>query len=139
MPEPSDPGFLTIVNEFGSGVTLFFLLSGFSVTLSNVERVEDPGWLRGYVIKRTFRIMPLWWLMIGINLLNQYCKFGIDQNIYEIFTNIVPIFGMITGKNESLVWVEWTISAEIIFYMILSILFVFLGSKITSWISMVII
>ena len=47
MPPYSDVGALTVFHEFGAGVTLFFLLSGFSLTLSNIEKVQDRGGPKG--------------------------------------------------------------------------------------------
>lgn len=133
MEPVADIGALTIVNEFGAGVTLFFLLSGFSLTLSNVDKVNEPGWLKGYMIRRIFRIMPLWWLILAITVGYHYFRFGKIYSVGEVMRNLVPVFSFAPGHHESIVWAGWTIGVEIIFYALFPLLIIMLGRSLIGW------
>jgi len=71
-PVITDVGWMSFVSQFGAGVTLFFVLSGFSLSLSNYQHIDKVGWLRGYSIKRIARIIPVWYAFIAITWLNHY-------------------------------------------------------------------
>lgn len=137
MPPVADVGSLTIVREFGAGVTLFFLLSGFSLTLSNLNLTNEEGWVKGYYVKRIFRIMPLWWLLVIVTLTYHYVKFGKTYQIGEIARNVVPLFGFAPGHHESIVWAGWTIGVEVIFYTVFPLLIIMLGGSIIRWLAAV--
>lgn len=133
MPPYSDVGALTVFHEFGAGVTLFFLLSGFSLTLSNIEKVQERGWTKSYTLKRFFRIAPLWWFMVLLTMGYHYLEYGKIYSMGEIIRHIVPIFGLSPGHHESFVWAGWTIGVEVIFYTVFPILLAVLGRSILSW------
>src|SRR3978361_2344890 len=55
-----------VATHFGLGVHLFFALSAFSLAWANPEAASRPG---PYLMKRFFRIAPLYWLLAGVLLL----------------------------------------------------------------------
>lgn len=133
MAPVADVGVLKIVNEFGSGVTLFFILSGFSLTLSNAGQTEQPGWIRSYAIKRFFRIAPLWYFMVAVSGVYQYFEYGAPFKAGPLSWHILPIFGFIPGEHASRVWAGWTIGVEVIFYTIFPLLLATLRLNILGW------
>jgi peptidoglycan/LPS O-acetylase OafA/YrhL len=129
----SDPGFFSIVHEFGAGVTLFFLLSGFSLVLSNAEKTESPGWIRGYALKRFFRIAPLWYFMIAVSVIFHFFQYGKVYTVGELARHILPLFPFAPSLHESLVWAGWTIGVEIIFYCAFALLAPTLRLNLVGW------
>ena len=57
--------FSVVKSHFGLSVPLFFVLSGFSLMYSTSRYVGRDGWLQVYLIKRFFRIAPLFYVMIA--------------------------------------------------------------------------
>lgn len=51
---------------FPDGVSLFFSLSGFLITRSLIEHVENGGWLLHYWLKRVIRTMPPFFVALGL-------------------------------------------------------------------------
>ncbi|MBC7284272.1 acyltransferase family protein [Hoeflea sp.] len=86
-----DTGSLKIVHFLGSGVQLFFILSGFSLALFNFERVDKIGWLRGYALRRMGRILPLWWLFIAIPIVFQGIWHDKSYNWATVLYFVVPM------------------------------------------------
>lgn len=134
MGEGANPGALSVVHQFGAGVTLFFILSGFSLCLSNFERMDRAGWLRGYAIKRAARILPVWWLFIAITIVFRVLFLdGRWHSPDAILFSVVPFFPIVSGFEESLVWAGWTIGVEVMFYLIFPLLLVMLRAHYKAW------
>jgi peptidoglycan/LPS O-acetylase OafA/YrhL len=48
------------------GVQLFFILSWFTLFLSMEQRRDEAHPLRNFFLRRAFRLVPLYWLMLGV-------------------------------------------------------------------------
>lgn len=107
-----------------TGVTLFFILSGF--LLSRPYLVEAGGGARvnrsAYFIRRFFRIMPLYVIAVGAAVATrtnsplEMAKLALP---YLCFLQLVP--GAATPMPlESLVW--WSLATEVQFYLLLPLL-----------------
>lgn len=114
VPPPASIMWLT--DTFGSSVRLFFLLSAFSLMYSTLPSTGAPDWIRGYAVKRFFRIAPAFYLMIVLTLLwNHYLR-GTKTEIGEIILNLSFLFGLVSDRQTSIVLGGWTIGSEVIFY-----------------------
>lgn len=64
-----EPSWLYSVSQFGwTGVDLFFVLSGFLIASQIFEEIKktDSFSYRNFFIKRCFRILPAYWLVVAI-------------------------------------------------------------------------
>jgi peptidoglycan/LPS O-acetylase OafA/YrhL len=73
LPAFTKPAFITlppifdhIVPILGNCVPLFFVISAFSLTYAHDKSVGRDGWIGPYLIKRIFRIGPLFWADGGL-------------------------------------------------------------------------
>lgn len=113
------PVLVWIIWSLWFGVPLFFILSAFSLLYAHESDVGKHGWVRDYLIKRIFRIAPLFWFMIII-----YCIFVWNKptpwNV--IIANTIFYFNFIPSIHESIVAAGWTVGVEMPFYLCLPLL-----------------
>jgi peptidoglycan/LPS O-acetylase OafA/YrhL len=123
MPRPSlvVPDWLRgIVGFGGSGVTLFFIISGFSMCLSWKRQAEVARPIRSFYISRIARIAPLFyfWLVLAI-LRDAVFKGPADQHgAFEIGANVLFLFNLYGPIQTGIVWASWTIGVEMLFYLV---------------------
>lgn len=102
------------------GVSLFFIISGFSLTLSYYRKFDrfDARILKDYFFKRFARIYPLYWLVVILFLTSLLIGDKIFPSIEQIILNLTisfVLFGHYTGFTAG----SWSIGMEIIFYLLL--------------------
>lgn len=68
----------------GTGVTLFFVLSGYLITylLLTEYKVENKINIKDFYIRRLLRIWPLYFFTIAINLLYAYFTFTLSTDFF---------------------------------------------------------
>jgi len=106
------------------GVFVFFLVSGYIIPAS----LERKGSVRGFWVSRAFRLYPLYLLGIGISLLAWKTGLGPihgadTQPKTWIYSLPFMMSNMLDGANVPNV--IWTLSFEMVFYLLLSSLFTF--------------
>jgi peptidoglycan/LPS O-acetylase OafA/YrhL len=106
-------------NKGARGVQLFFLLSAFTLFASSHERfMTELSPKRDFYIRRVFRILPLWWLIILIFSLKDNWTFP------QALPSIFMYFGFIRFMPHSEVHpIGWTIFVEVTFYILLPLIF----------------
>src|SRR5690242_18430938 len=115
IPHLDVPAFLPwIASHFGLGVHLFFALSAFSLAWANPRAAERPG---PYLIKRVFRIAPLYWLMAGLILL-----LGAWPGPGRVAAEFAFAFNFVPAWAGGLVPAGWTVGVEMPFYLALPLL-----------------
>lgn len=122
------PDFYTFqftVFEPGSfGVNIFFLCSGFVIPLS----LERNGSLKRFWIQRFFRLYPLYWLSIALVLLFSYMGLAVGEpgldgaQPWTLLAN-VTMMQMFLGFPHML-GVYWTLTFEMLYYVLISVIFV---------------
>lgn len=111
------------INAGAQGVQLFFMLSAFTLFNSSQARYRTDRYpIIAYYIRRAFRILPFWCLMVI------YFAFvnGVLTDIPRIVTNISFVFGFVRFKEGvELIPGGWSLFSEETFYLLLPLIFVF--------------
>lgn len=98
-----------------AAVCLFFVLSGYLV-FATLERHRGRGgdWIKRFYLSRAFRILPLWWLSLGLTHLLTPIK------LPSLLLNATLLSGFVSFMPEWFpISVAWTLFVEEIFYLFL--------------------
>ncbi|MBD2767993.1 acyltransferase [Hymenobacter sp. BT664] len=109
----------------GSGVTLFFVISAFTLCLTMDGRQNAPYSTRNFYVRRILRIVPLYYMWLAI-------RFALDWGLtftafraYKVPLLLYAVFGysFVPGHQEGLVWASWALGIEVIFYLLFPFVF----------------
>src|SRR5436305_5453654 len=114
------------------GVFVFFLISGYIVPAS----LERKGSVRTFWVSRLFRLYPLYLLAVGIAVALYFARFGSIRGedsdpATSILSQLLMMSNVLQGKN--LPNVVWSLSYEMVFYLLLTALFIARVHKRSSW------
>jgi len=123
--------FETIIHTAAGGVLLFFSLSAFSLLYGYSSRLYDEPSLRRFCVRRAFRILPLFYVMLFIYVARDRYFYATPVAVSDIIINIVFLFPFLPGKHESLVWAGWSLGVEWMFYLTFPI-FALIARSITA-------
>ena len=105
----------------GSGVDIFFVLSGFIITYSNQQYICKFSSILKYLRKRIIRIFPIYWLIISLLLLMQMVLPSFYRTHYQ-FTSINLLYTYLLLPNHNMVnGVSWTLTNELFFYILFTV------------------
>ena len=107
-----------IVFSGGTGVTLFFVVSAFTLCYSIHARSDEPKQIYRFYLRRIFRITPLFYMWIAITLIRDYYFYNVSHNLGQILLSVFFIFNFIPGKETGFVWASWTLGVEMLFYLV---------------------
>ena len=97
----------------GVGVVVFFLISGYIIT-QVLQRESAPEFL----LKRAFRIYPLYLVAVGIEFLILRSH---GQGVgWQTLLQQMLLVGDFFGTPYALAGVEWTLRLEILFYLLMA-------------------
>jgi len=116
------PGWLgSTILVGGSGVTLFFLISAFSLCLTG--DTADRSWRDStrFWLRRYFRIAPLYYIALLYTVVTTWHPF-VRPSAGAIVANVLLVFGMIPGLHGSLIMGGWSIGVEMLFYAVFPLL-----------------
>jgi peptidoglycan/LPS O-acetylase OafA/YrhL len=118
-------------SEFGAqGVEMFYIISGFVMTLSLTRKKYRIGNLGRYLLKRALRILPLYWSVILSIVVIQLVLWGNAPDGKTIFANLFFLAGAIEG-TEWLNLVFGTLGVEVQFYLLLGLIFPLIRRNLT--------
>jgi peptidoglycan/LPS O-acetylase OafA/YrhL len=114
------------------GVFVFFVISGYIVPSS----LERKGSVRTFWVSRLFRLYPLYLLAVGIAvalyLMHVGSLRGEDSDpTTSILSQLLMMSNVLAGQN--LPNVVWSLSYEMVFYLLLTALFIARVHKSSSW------
>lgn len=107
----------------GTGVTLFFLVSAFSLFYTMPLRLKESSPILSFYLHRFFRIAPLFYFLIAATYLRDILVFGVWHGPGEVLASVLFVFNLIPMGQEGFVWASWTIGIEIVFYAVFPLLY----------------
>ncbi|GIE87791.1 acyltransferase family protein [Actinoplanes regularis] len=120
--------------DFGRyGVLLFFVVSGYVIPMS----LERHGSLRRFWVGRLFRIYPAYLLAGGVSLILVFAGWQrLEPTFYK--DTVATVLGHVTMLSDllgmrTLTRPMWTLSYEMIFYLIVAGLFVWRRHRDSAW------
>lgn len=99
----------------GCGVVVFFLVSGYIIPF--VLQAEST---RDFIIKRVFRIYPMYIVAVLMSVSLQYYESGVRPDGWTALWQL-SLFGDFSHTPPSLGGVEWTLRVEILFYLFMAL------------------
>ncbi len=105
-------GYADFIQVGNAGVVLFFVCSGYVIPIS-LESLS----LRGFWVRRFFRLFPLYWLSIALFLSLGMSSATSLRTIAANMTMLQSYFGV---EHASAIF--WSLTVEITFYMLMSAL-----------------
>ena len=114
------------------GVFVFFIISGYIVPAS----LERKGSVRTFWVSRLFRLYPLYLLAVGIAVALYLLHFGSlrgegSDPTASVLSQLLMMSNVLGGEN--LPNVVWSLSYEMVFYLLLTALFIARVHKRSSW------
>lgn len=121
------PGWLIKFNIFGhSGVTLFFLISGFSLSLTMKRHLGSPSPLTSFFISRSFRLLPFFYFMLALSVLKTIVFDKEFHGYIAILINMSMLYNLFFDAWTGIVLASWTLSIEFIFYIFFPLFYFYL-------------
>jgi exopolysaccharide production protein ExoZ len=107
--------------KFGAaGVDLFFVISGFIITMITRGSFEQPGETSRFLARRVVRIYPIYWfyclLLLAVFLVNP----AMVNSSYGR-PDLLKSFLLIPDVEPMLLAVAWTLSFEMFFYLVFAV------------------
>jgi len=114
------------------GVFVFFLISGYIVPAS----LERKGSVRTFWVSRVFRLYPLYLLAVGVAVAFYLLHVGklrgeAADPATSALSQLLMMSNVLGGQNVPNV--VWSLSYEMIFYLLLTALFIARAHKRSSW------
>jgi peptidoglycan/LPS O-acetylase OafA/YrhL len=126
---------LAIIGDGETGVSVFFVISGFLITLLLLKEKQVNGRISlfGFYVRRIFRILPAFLLYVGVVAV--LVKIGtIDVAGWQFLRALTFTMDYVTTKNWYLGH-TWSLSVEEQFYLIWPLLAVFCSRRTLTWIA----
>lgn len=102
-------------------VYAFFTISGFSLWISYYGRLQSSRDIRAYLIKRFFRIAPLYYFALIIRILLEPLPATWPL---DLLANVTLLLGFYNPGASSLITGGWSLGIEFVFYLLLPILLI---------------
>ncbi len=106
----------TIIDNFAPLVSLFFIISGFSMCCGYYESIKSGSIsLNEFYKKRYMRSLPVFAILVLIEVL--YGGLG-KQSIFEGIADVTLVFSFLPKSDISVVGVGWTLGIIFAFYIL---------------------
>lgn len=107
----------------GSGVDIFFVLSGFIITYTSINKIGTPGAIGIFTRRRFVRIFPTYWIIISFFLIMQALLPQFYKSHFDFsFLNLLKTF-LLLPQHEMVNGVSWSLTNELFFYLLFILAF----------------
>ncbi len=124
-----DRDFLFDIFSFGgSGVDIFFVLSGFIIFYIHKKDLGNSSKIKDFLLKRIIRIYPIYWIVLSGKLLASVDFFNLAIAQSKILETIKAFWLFPQDRtllSENFLGVSWTLSYEIFFYICFGLMIYF--------------
>jgi peptidoglycan/LPS O-acetylase OafA/YrhL len=123
----------SFIAQFHIGVNIFFVLSGFLITLRYYEssRLTEP-WLRKYFQNRIARVYPMYFILTTLTFIIFFIQGHQDNNpLFIYLMNITFLKGFFDDLKFTLIAQGWSLTVEECFYIMAPLLFI--GFRKNKW------
>lgn len=107
----------------GTGVTLFFIVSAFSLYYTMPMRESSSRPTASFYLHRFFRVAPLFYFLILVSWIRDAWLFDVHHSVGAVAASATFIFNLFPMRQEGFVWAGWTIGVEMIFYAVFPLIY----------------
>jgi len=111
-----------LINGGDAGVSLFFVLSAFSLCHALDQRKAEARLVRNFYIRRFFRIAPLFYILLVIYWIRDAVLWGVIHPLSEVLINVSLLFNLVPAQVTSFVWAGWTVGVMALLYLLFPLL-----------------
>lgn len=107
-----------LINSGGSGVWLFFALSGYLIAGPFIARLLDGDGLpdgRSYARRRFLRIYPAYWVAFAAVLAFGLAP-GQTVSAGQVIVHWLLLHNLVRGEQHAIYFASWTLTLEVLFY-----------------------
>ena len=118
------------IGNLDSLVRMFFMLSGFALLCGYEKTIfANEKSIINFYIKRFFKIAPIFYVALILQILIGYFLNGEKYSITSIILSISLMFGLLPTNQELIVWASWAVGIEWIFYLLFPMFVVVVKNK----------
>jgi peptidoglycan/LPS O-acetylase OafA/YrhL len=126
--------FLPFVRHAYLFVDFFFVLSGFVIAANYRTRLTEGFGTGRFMLLRLGRVYPLHLVTLLLFIPIDAAKDGVSANLFQaIVTNVFLLQGLGVNSQNWLNFVSWSISTEVVAYVIFAVIVSRIGTAIWPW------
>ena len=110
-----------------SGVDIFFVISGFVMTISSAPLRKQLHPARIFLVRRLERIVPMYWIVTTFKLVTLLVAPALAVNAMGTWWHVIASYLFLPsrdalGTHEPLLSVGWTLNFEMAFYALVAVI-----------------
>lgn len=113
----------SVARNGGMGVSLFFVVSSFSLFYTMPLRLREPRPWLSFFVHRFFRIAPLFYVVMVAYLIRDKLMYDHSHDLKDVLTSATFTFNFLPQGQQGWVWASWTIGIEMVFYALFPVFF----------------